>query len=151
MTAGENFIIKCARCGARNRVPKERMGDRPVCGKCGEALSFSNRFPDGAVDVSDGVFEKEVLRFPGAVAAEFWTPRCGYCRAFDPAYRRMAKEYSGRIKFVRVNIDENALAPSRYAVKGTPTLIFFKNGVQVNRVEGVPQGRQFESILQSML
>jgi thioredoxin 2 len=70
----ESRIVLCPRCGAKNRIPKERQGDRAVCGKCRAPLALAAAFPDHAVEVSDGSFQKEVLDFPGPVLMEFFAP-----------------------------------------------------------------------------
>jgi thioredoxin 2 len=149
--ARENMMIQCAHCGAKNRVPRSRMTEKAVCGKCRQPLSRSNQFPDGPLDVGDHRFREEVLGFPGGVVVEFWTPRCGYCRSFEPTFRELAQEYYGRVKFVKVNIDSNAVTPSQYAIKGTPTLLFFKGGRQVNRVDGAVPKAQVERLLPGIL
>lgn len=70
----ESIIVRCPRCGARNRVPKQRWAERAVCGKCKTAMDLSRLFPDHPVEVSDASFAKEVLNFPGPVLAEFYSP-----------------------------------------------------------------------------
>ena len=70
----DSIIVRCPRCGAKNRVPKPRWGERAVCGKCKTSLDLSHLFPDHPIEVSDASFAKEVLNFPGAVLAEFYSP-----------------------------------------------------------------------------
>jgi thioredoxin 2 len=74
MNAG-SVIVRCPRCGARNRVPKQRWGERAICGKCKMPMDASRLFPDHPIEVSDASFTKEVLNFPGPVLAEFYSPR----------------------------------------------------------------------------
>jgi thioredoxin len=147
----ESWIVLCPRCGAKNRLPKDRQGDRAVCGKCRAPLPLSSAFPDHAVEVSDGSFQKEVLDFPGPVLMEFFAPWCGHCQRLSPILDQLASEYVGRVKVAKLNIDENASTPSRYGVQGVPTMLFFKGGQPVNRLVGAqPKGeieRQLNSIL----
>jgi thioredoxin 2 len=147
----ESLIVLCPRCGAKNRIPKERQGDRAVCGKCHAPLPFSSAFPDHAVEVSDWSFQKEVLDFPGPVLVEFFAPWCGHCQRLSPVLDQLASEYSGRVKVAKLNIDENASTPSRYAVKGVPTMLFFKGGQPVNRIVGAESKGEIERQLNSVL
>jgi thioredoxin 2 len=147
----ESVIVLCPRCGAKNRIPKDRRGDRAVCGKCRAPLPFSTPFPDHAVEVSDRTFQNEVLDFSSPVLLEFFAPWCGHCQRLSPVLDQLASEYAGRVKVAKLNIDENSLTPSQYGVKGVPTMLFFKGGQPVNRLVGAqPKGeieRQVNSIL----
>ena len=146
-----SWIVLCPRCGAKNRVPKERQGDRAVCGKCRAPLPFAAAFPDHAVEVSDWSFQNEVLDFPGPVLMEFFAPWCGHCQRLSPVLDQVASEYAGRLKVAKLNIDENASTPSRYAVQGVPTMLFFKGGQPVNRLVGGQSKGEIERHLNSIL
>jgi thioredoxin 2 len=147
----ESRIVICPRCGAKNRIPKDRQGDRAICGKCRAPLPLSSAFPDHAVEVSDWSFQKEVLDFPGPVLMEFFAPWCGHCQRLSPVLDELASAYAGRVKVAKLNIDANSSTPSRYGVNGVPTMLFFKGGQPVNRLVGAqPKGeieRQLNSIL----
>lgn len=69
-----SVIVRCPRCGAKNRVPTQRWAERAVCGKCKTSMDLSDLFPDHPIEVSDAGFAKEVLNFPGPVLAEFYSP-----------------------------------------------------------------------------
>ena len=72
--SGENHIVVCAQCGAKNRIPAERWGESAKCGRCRAPLSSADRFPASIIAIADRAFETEVLRFPGPVLLEFWAP-----------------------------------------------------------------------------
>ena len=78
--------------------------------------------------VSDADFEAEVLNATGPVVVDFWAEWCGPCRMIGPSLEDIAKEMDGKLKVVKVNIDENPMAPTRYGVRSIPTLLLFKNG-----------------------
>jgi thioredoxin 2 len=147
----ESLIILCPQCGAKNRLPKDQWGAPAVCGKCRAPLPFSNPFPDHPVEVSDRTFQNEVLDFSGPVLLEFFAPWCSHCQRLSPVLDQLASEYAGRAKVAKLNIDENSLTPSQYAVRGVPTMLFFKGGRPMNRLVGdQPKGeieRQLNSIL----
>ena len=78
--------------------------------------------------VSDADFEAEVLKATGPVVVDFWAEWCGPCRMIGPALEEISEELGGKVTIAKLNIDENPDAPSRYGVRGIPTMILFKNG-----------------------
>jgi len=86
--------------------------------------------------VTDDSFEAEVLKAEGPVLVDFWAEWCGPCKQISPALEEIAAEQSGKITIAKVNIDENPMAPSKYGVRGIPTLLIFKGGEEVSRKVG---------------
>src|SRR5690349_14179879 len=80
------------------------------------------------IAISDSDFEEQVLKSSQLVLVDFWAQWCGPCKMIAPILEEVAKEYEGRIKFVKVNIDDNPQTPSKYGVRGIPTLMLFKEG-----------------------
>ncbi len=78
--------------------------------------------------VSDSEFETEVLKADGPVIVDFWAEWCGPCKALGPLVDELSQELGARAKIVKINIDENPNAPTKYGVRGIPTLMVFKNG-----------------------
>jgi len=99
------------------------------------------------VEVSDGSFEKEVLQSAEPVLIDFWAPWCGPCKAIGPVVEELSKDYSGRLKVVKMNVDDNPQTPSKYGVRGIPNLIIFKGGqVQDQIVGAVPKAHLVKAI-----
>ncbi len=80
------------------------------------------------IDVSDANFEQEVLKADGPVLVDFWAEWCGPCKMISPLVEELAEEYSGRLKVVKLNVDDNDETSTRYRIRGIPTLMLFKNG-----------------------
>ena len=78
--------------------------------------------------VTDDTFEPEVLRSEPPVLVDYWAEWCGPCKAIAPVLDEVAKEYSGKLKVAKVNVDENQEIPRKYGIRGIPTLMLFKNG-----------------------
>jgi thioredoxin len=95
-------------------------------------------------DVTDATFEQEVLRAPGPVVVDFWAPWCGPCRVVDPILEDLEREHAGRVRFVKLNIDENFVTSSRYQVLSIPTAILFADGEAQETVIGARSRSHFE-------
>ncbi len=146
-----NRIIICPSCRAKNRVSQERLGEKPLCGRCRSPLPSSPAFPEGLVEVFDWNFRDEVLDFAGPVLVEFYSPNCGYCQRLAPVIYQLAREYAGSVKVTQVNIDFNARTPSEYGIRSTPSLFFFRKGKLVDRVMGALPKEEIERHLRSIL
>lgn len=81
-------------------------------------------------------FKSEVLDFNGLTLVDFWAPRCGPCRMLAPILEEIANEYSDKIKFTKIDVDENQNIGSEHQIANIPTLILFENGKEINRHVG---------------
>jgi thioredoxin 1 len=94
--------------------------------------------------VSDADFESEVLKSSGPVVVDFWAEWCGPCRQIAPALEELAGSLNGRVKIVKLNVDENPQTASKYGVMSIPTLMIFKNGEMASRQVGAAPKQKLE-------
>ncbi|WP_287130395.1 thioredoxin [Candidatus Cyanaurora vandensis] len=89
-----------------------------------------------AFPVTDSTFQQEVLNSEIPVLVDFWAPWCGPCRMVAPVVDEIAEQYSGRIKVVKLNTDDNHQVASTYEIQSIPTLMIFKSGAKVDKIVG---------------
>jgi thioredoxin 1 len=101
--------------------------------------------------VTDANFQQEVLEASQPTFVDFWASWCGPCKMVGPIFEELSKEYSGKIKFAKVNVDENPKTPANYGIRGIPTLILFKEGKVVDQLVGAVPKSQMEDIVKKVL
>ena len=120
-------VVACPSCGTKNRLPADATG-RPQCASCHAPLPW-------IVDVGDSGFAA-ATRTDQLVLVDLWAPWCGPCRMVAPILERLATRYAGRVKVVKVNVDDNPRTAARYDAKSIPTLVMLRNGATVARLVG---------------
>jgi thioredoxin 2 len=142
------LMIRCPNCGATNRVPQSKLatGLAAVCGKCHQPLPVSTK----PVTVTDATFSAEVERSPIPVVVDVWAPWCGPCRMLAPTLDQLAAEMAGKVKFAKLNSDENPGTAARFNVTGLPTLLVLKGGQTVDRMVGLLPKSEIAKRLQTV-
>jgi|SRR3954467_1027104 thioredoxin 1 len=106
---------------------------------------------DKIANVTDASFEADVLKSSQPVLIDFWATWCGPCRAIAPVVEQLAGEYAGKVKVVKVNIDENPKTPTQYDVRSIPTLLMFKDGKVVGQIVGAVPKPKIEELVKKAL
>lgn len=120
-------ITPCPSCQTKNRVPASASG-RPRCASCKRELPW-------IADASDADFA-QVTATKDLVLVDLWAPWCGPCRMVAPVLERLAERYAGRLKVVKVNVDDNPQIARTFDASSIPTLVFLREGKPVDRVVG---------------
>lgn len=145
----EPLLVACPACGATNRVPPARVaqGLAPVCGKCRAPLPVGTPQP-----VTDASFAQDVERSPLPVLVDAWAPWCGPCHMIAPVIDQLAAELAGRVRVVKLNVDDNPRTAARFDLRSIPTLLVLRDGREVDRLVGVQPkqeiARRLERVLQ---
>jgi thioredoxin 1 len=106
---------------------------------------------ENILPIDENNFQKDVLDSKKPVLVDFWAPWCGPCRAVGPIVEELAKEYSDKAVFAKVNVDESPLVASKYGVMSIPTIILFKDGKPLEQIVGFKPKNEFKKMLDSSL
>jgi thioredoxin 2 len=142
MTPPRGTIITCPNCGAKNRV-RPRQSGVPRCSVCHTLLPW-------IVDASPATFDDE-LQASVPVLVDFWAPWCGPCRVVSPVVERIGRDDAGRVKVIKLNVDDAPELSERYEIRGIPLLVLFRDGAEVDRLVGAVPREQLRQWLDSHL
>lgn len=145
----ETQLIRCPACGVVNRVPLDKVesGLKPVCGRCKTPMHVDTK----PVIVTDATFASEVERSPVPVLLDMWAAWCGPCQRIAPMIDELASEWGGRVRFAKLNVDENPATSGRYNVRSIPTLLVLRDGKEVDRIVGLQPKSEIERRLQRVV
>jgi thioredoxin 1 len=106
---------------------------------------------EGIIHVSDSEFEEQVLKAGGPVLVDYWAEWCGPCKMIAPILDEISDEYGEKLTVAKINIDENHETPQKYAVRGIPTLMIFKNGEVAGTKVGALSKSQLSAFIDSII
>ena len=102
-------------------------------------------------EVTDATFESEILQSDLPAIVDFWAEWCAPCRTISPIIKELADSYDGRVKVVKMNIDESPATPGRYGVRAIPTILAFQGGQVVGQLQGARPKADFEEMVKKLL
>jgi thioredoxin 2 len=139
---GTGSIISCSNCATKNRVRATPAGV-PRCSACQTLLPW-------IVEAGPDSFDEEI-RASVPVLVDFWAPWCGPCRMVSPLVERLGKDHAGRLKVVKLNVDEAPAISARFSVQGIPLLVVISDGSEVDRLVGAAPLQQLQAWLEPHL
>ena len=137
--------LVCPACATTNRVPDDRLGDQPVCGRCGTEIMATK-----PAALSDATFQAFIAHTGQPVLVDFWADWCGPCKMMAPHFANAATQLVD-VRFAKLDTEASPQASATYAIRSIPTLILFRGGKEVARQSGAMSAGDLARWVQSQL
>ena len=135
-------VVPCPSCGAKNRVPAASSG-KPTCAKCHADLPW-------LVDATDADFA-QVTDTSRLVLVDLWAPWCGPCKMVAPILEKLARDFAGSLKVVKVNVDGSPAISQRFRASSIPMLVFMRDGAVIDTVIGAQPEHMLRAAAQRLI
>ncbi len=144
---GDFILVRCLSCGTKNRVPENKMDDTVKCGKCHKPLETAGLLSQRSIMTSDRDFDVKVMKSPVPVLFFAFADWCPSCRVVMPAVEELAREWKGKVRVAKLNVDHNPSTANRFNIMSVPTIIVLDYGRVKERLTGaVPKLQIVEKV-----
>lgn len=124
------LMIPCPHCNGLNRIPADRLGDQPKCGRCKEQVLLDKPF-----NLAQGDYASQI-KGDLPLVVDVWAEWCGPCKSFAPTFEQAAGQLAGKARFAKLDSEANQQLSGQLNIRSIPTLLLFKNGREVARQSG---------------
>jgi thioredoxin 2 len=140
------LAVPCPHCAALNRLPEDRLGEHPNCGRCKQPL-----FEGKPTVLTTDNFDAVATRGDLPVVIDFWAPWCGPCVGFAPVFAEAAASLEPRLRLAKVDTEAQPALAQRFGIRSIPTLLVMRQGREVARQAGALNGMQLRQFLANTL
>ncbi len=141
----DQLRVPCPLCNAINRVPPSRLGESPTCGACKKPL-----FAGEAITLTAANFDTQTISSDVPLVIDFWAEWCGPCKFMAPVFEKAAHDFSPDIRFGKLDTEREPAIAMRLRIKGIPTLVLYKNGLEAERRTGALDYRELSRWLEGI-
>jgi thioredoxin 2 len=138
--------LTCSHCSTINRVPRDRLFDKAICGKCKNPVVAYR-----PTIVTEANFEAHVMKSDVPVIVDFWATWCGPCVQFSPIFEQAATGWEPRVRFVKVDADSAPSLSQKLGIRSIPTLMLFHKGKEIERRTGAMPAQMFDQWLEGQV
>jgi len=136
MNLSQDFFLRCINCRTKNRVPRNKIGTIAKCGRCQTAIETRELLQSTPIMVTDANFEETVVKSALPILMDCWATWCTACATLSPTLESLGREYKGRFRIAKLNVEANPILTARYDLRSLPTLLIFDKGTLKDMLVG---------------
>ena len=138
--------IVCPYCDGTNRIPSDKTPNEAKCGRCKKSILDTT-----PIELSTKNIDQHIKKNDIPVIIDFWAPWCGPCKMMAPNFEQASRNFRARVRFAKVNTEEQQSIAGRFNIRSIPTLILFKDGKEIDRVSGALDANQLTQWINSKI